>query len=69
MTAPIGTVITIDDCDPCILRDGQRCYHPDHPRGVLGAHAGRRIDSNGGQSPTWCPLRTGPVVLRLRGGS
>lgn len=29
---------------------------------------GRMIDTTGGESPDWCPLRQGDVVVRFKGG-
>ncbi len=53
-----ATIATIDDCDPCPLRDGGRCYHPETE--------GWALRTNGGDPPPWCRLRTGPLVIRLR---
>lgn len=56
-------IVDIGGCDPCLLRDGIRCYHPSC------GEAGRRIPRSDGVPPAWCPLRERPMLLRLRTAS
>lgn len=56
------TLVTVDGCNACLFRDGQRCNHPSVPTG------GHRISRSDGVAPPWCGLRAKPLLLKLRAG-